>query len=290
MSECIARLGGARLEPVDLLVGPAHDLLNDSTFSNLQRLCSSGLVGVAAAAPPCSAFSRARLRPGGPPPVRTLNHPKGIPDPTLSQAKELQTSSLLHSRTRFLLHLVACRGGLIWLENPSSSLLWLDPDVTAWCRLTAPHGATVAASPASRPAGTPAKSVLHCTSPGPSSAMTLGLLLLHLYVRIRLVFTPLCPAREHQMAPFLHETRPRTRTLWPSHWRNWLHPGSRRLPPRLRPCHWWTGRLCFLHVCLGLISNIGLKMALVRAARLARPRHLPVTPSAIFARHGPVVC
>ena len=70
---------------------------------------------------------------------------KGIPDPTPSQAKELQTSSLLHSRTRFLLHLVACRGGLIWLENPSSSLLWLDPDVTAWCRLTAPHGATVAA-------------------------------------------------------------------------------------------------------------------------------------------------
>ena len=145
VSACIARLGFARLEPIDLLVGPAHDLLNDSTFSNLQRLCASGLVGVAAAAPPCSAFSRARLRSGGPPPVRTLNHPRGIPDPTPSQAKELHMSSLLHSRTRFLLHLVACRGGLIWLENPSSSLPWLDPDVTAWCRLTAPHGATVAA-------------------------------------------------------------------------------------------------------------------------------------------------
>ena len=145
VSSCIASLGGARLEPVDILVGPAHDLLNDSTFMNLQRLCSSGLVGVAAAAPPCSAFSRARLLPGGPPPVRTLRHPKGILNPTASQAKELETSSLLHSRTRFLLHLVACRGGLVWLENPSSSLLWMDPEVTAWCRLTAPYAATVAA-------------------------------------------------------------------------------------------------------------------------------------------------
>ena len=63
------------------MVGPAHDLLDDSTFQNLQRLCSSGLVGVAAAAPPCAAFSRARLRQGGPPPVRTLLHPTGIPHP-----------------------------------------------------------------------------------------------------------------------------------------------------------------------------------------------------------------
>ena len=138
-------MGGARLEPIDVLVGPAHDLLNDSTFWNLQRLCSSGLVGAAAAAPPCSAFSRARLRPGGPPPVRTLKHPMGIPNPTASQATELEVSSLLHARTRFLLHLVSCRGGLVWIENPSSSLLWLDPEVVAWCRLTAPYAATVAA-------------------------------------------------------------------------------------------------------------------------------------------------
>ena len=130
---------------MDILVGPAHDLLDDLTFQNLQRLCSSGLVGVAAAAPPCAAFSRARLRQGGPPPVRTVSHPTGIPEPSASQAKELEVSALLHSRTRHLLHLVACRGGLIWLENPSSSLLWLDPEVIAWCRLTAPFMATVAA-------------------------------------------------------------------------------------------------------------------------------------------------
>ena len=145
VSHAIAELGLARLEPVDVLVGPAHNLLDDLTFQNLQRLCSSGLIGVAAAAPPCAAFSRARLRQGGPPPVRTVSHPTGIPQPSASQAKELETSALLHSRTRHLLHLVACRGGMIWLENPSSSLLWLDPEVIAWCRLTAPFMATVAA-------------------------------------------------------------------------------------------------------------------------------------------------
>ena len=69
----------------------------------------------------------------------------GIPNPTASQATELEASSLLHARTRFLLHLVSCRGGLVWIENPSSSLLWLDPEVVAWCRLTAPYAATVAA-------------------------------------------------------------------------------------------------------------------------------------------------
>ena len=77
--------------------------------------------------------------------MRTLLHPTGIPHPSASQAKELETSALLHSRARHLLHLVAGRGGMIWLENPSSSLLWLDPEVLAWCRLAAPFMATVAA-------------------------------------------------------------------------------------------------------------------------------------------------
>ena len=77
--------------------------------------------------------------------MRTVLHPTGIPQPSVSQAKELETSALLHSRTRHLLHLVAGRGGMIWIENPSSSLLWRDPEVIAWCRLTAPFMATVAA-------------------------------------------------------------------------------------------------------------------------------------------------
>ena len=116
------------LEQVDRLAGSASDGLGDATFLNLCRLCSSGLVGAAGAAPPCAAFSRARLRPGGPPPVRAL--PTGIPAPTASQRRELEVSATQSSS-------LALPGGVPWGENPSSSLLWMDPVVVKWLRL--PH-------------------------------------------------------------------------------------------------------------------------------------------------------
>ena len=47
-------------------------------------------------------------------PVRTLRHPTGIPHTTPGQACELAESSKLHERSRYLLSLVATRGGLIW--------------------------------------------------------------------------------------------------------------------------------------------------------------------------------
>ena len=135
-----------------LLSGEHIDLLHDETFASLSRLCASGLVGAAAAAPPCSAFSRARLLPGGPPPIRTISHPRGKDRLSPPQATELATSSLIHVRCRELLAVVAARGGLIWLENPTSSLLWLDSQVMAWCRTHTPFASTVAACAHSVPA------------------------------------------------------------------------------------------------------------------------------------------
>ena len=134
----------ARFEPVDLLAGSALDVSDDATYSTLCRLCASGLVGACCAAPPCSAYSRARLMKSGPPPVRTPSFPLGLPNLSAQQQRELHMSALLHQRTRHLLSLVAARGGLIFLENPASSLLWLDPEVMAWVRAFAPFGASVA--------------------------------------------------------------------------------------------------------------------------------------------------
>ena len=99
----------------------------------------------AAAAPPCASFSRARLRPGGPLPVRTVRHPTGVPAPALAQSSELSVSSSLHSRARHFLSLVGAHGGLILLENPASSLLWLDPSVRAWLLVHAPFCTHIAA-------------------------------------------------------------------------------------------------------------------------------------------------
>ena len=144
-TSAVAALGLCRLEPLDLLHGSGFNLLDDRPFDELCTLASSGLVGAACAAPPCSSFSRARLRPGGPHPVRTLAYPTGIPAPSDRQRAELELSSALHARTRTFLALVASRGGFILLENPSSSLLWKDPAVQSRLRTHAPFSSHAAA-------------------------------------------------------------------------------------------------------------------------------------------------
>ena len=107
---------------VDLFAGASAPL-----SANLCSLACSGIVA------------------GGPLPVRTPQFPTGIPSPSPTQAAELRTSSLLHERARHCLALVAAHGGLIILENPSSSLLWLDPAVRSWLAVHAPYCCHVAA-------------------------------------------------------------------------------------------------------------------------------------------------
>ena len=47
--------------------------------------------------------------------------------------------------SRRILSLVVQRGGVIILENPTSSLVWLDPACVSWCRLWIRRAANVAA-------------------------------------------------------------------------------------------------------------------------------------------------
>ena len=137
----------ARFEPVDLLAGSALDIADDDTLPCCV-VCALPVVW-ARVAPrllaPCAAFSRARLLPPGPAPVRTPAFPTGLPTLSARQSRELHTSALLHERTRVLLALVASQGGLIILENPVSSILWLNRQVMSWVRAHSPFGAAVAA-------------------------------------------------------------------------------------------------------------------------------------------------
>ena len=145
MSEAISQLGGDRISPIDSLHGEQIDLLCPRHQASLRRLCSSGLVRVVCAAPPCASFSRSRLRPGGPPAVRTPSHPGGIPNPTRRQQDELSRSDALHSFTRELLSLVLLQGGIVVLENPTSSLLWLTSECQHWIRHHALSATQIAA-------------------------------------------------------------------------------------------------------------------------------------------------
>ena len=47
--------------PIDILVSPEVDLLNDLFFEDLLRLCASGLFAYCGASPPCSEFSLLKL-------------------------------------------------------------------------------------------------------------------------------------------------------------------------------------------------------------------------------------
>ena len=145
VTNAFKRLGLLCLQPIDLLHGSGVDVLCPEHKQRLRKLCASGVVGLALAAPPCGAFSLARLKPGGPRPVRTPQFPDGLSDLRPDQARELQLSQELHDLARELLALVSMRGGIILFENPTSSLTWKTRGSEAWMRQFTPYLASVAA-------------------------------------------------------------------------------------------------------------------------------------------------
>ena len=91
--------------PIDILVSPEMDLLNDLFFEELLRLCASGLVAYCGTSPPCSEFSLLKLRSPGPKPIRTYEFPLGIPDPNPQETQRLiQIRELLHRAIHCLQH------------------------------------------------------------------------------------------------------------------------------------------------------------------------------------------
>ena len=118
LSVAMAKRNSDRFEAVDLIFGPAFDLLDDVHFEALCGLASSGLVGAAAVAPVCSEFSPLKLLPQGPNAVRAPWALDGFPDNDWRATLAVQESQLLHDRARELLSRVAAAGGCIMLENP----------------------------------------------------------------------------------------------------------------------------------------------------------------------------
>ena len=50
-----------------------------------------------------------------------------VPGLSPAQSKKVQDSREIHSRRRALLYAVMCKGGVGVLEQPPSSLAWLEP-------------------------------------------------------------------------------------------------------------------------------------------------------------------
>ena len=128
LSQAAARASKARFQPFDIMIDAEHDILNDNIYESLLQLCWSGCIGLATSAPPCKEYSRLKMKPGGPPPLRTPEHMDGLPHLNKAQLEKVRQSKEIHRRGRQLLYAVMSKGGIGILEQPPSSLAWLEPE------------------------------------------------------------------------------------------------------------------------------------------------------------------
>ena len=137
LSSAIRDMGLATLSPLDFhekLGGKDHDLLDPRVVELILRLARGGAIVLCHAGGPCGSFSRVRLIPGGPPPVRTDLYPGGIPNPSPAQKRELDTSEEIHRNIIHILRTVRLYGGATTWETSFGSFATKLPFVEEFLR------------------------------------------------------------------------------------------------------------------------------------------------------------
>ena len=118
----------------DILLDLRLDLLDDSKFLQLLELCASGAVAYGAFSPSCGEYSRLKLKPGGPPPLRDPNHIDGLPGLDSQSTLKLQNSFTMLDRCCQCLLAIYSSGGHGHLEQPPTAMSWQEPSVQQWLR------------------------------------------------------------------------------------------------------------------------------------------------------------
>ena len=119
--------------PIDILLDSTHDLLQDCTFERLLRLAFAGRFAFAHASPPCTEYSRLKLRPGpGHPPCRSPEHLQGLPSNDHAAILRVVRSRTVLERCVQILLAVYQSGGHCDLEQPHNALSWLEPAVQGY--------------------------------------------------------------------------------------------------------------------------------------------------------------
>jgi hypothetical protein len=122
---------GGDVVKFDILLRTQDGLLDATAFSRLLKLAASGLVAYYACSPACCQYSRLKLRPGGPPALRTPDHLDGVPGLSSDDLAKVQDSNLMLKRCVQLLQVVIAAGGHGHLEQPSLATSWEEPVVRA---------------------------------------------------------------------------------------------------------------------------------------------------------------
>ena len=97
------------------------DVLDSAFFSGLRQLAYGGHLDALHGGPPCSTWSRVRLAPGGPPPVRFRARPFGLADLSKARRGECRKGSELFLRHLGLHQGVSRIGGSATLEHPADA-------------------------------------------------------------------------------------------------------------------------------------------------------------------------
>ena len=129
---------GCACFPVDILLSPTMDILDNSFYEPLLRVCASGIVSYGAGAPNCGEYSRLKLRAGGPPALRTPDYLQGLPNLSPTQLSKVQSSFELMVRIVICLELVYSSGGHVHLGQPTNSMAWLERRCIAFHQVLCP--------------------------------------------------------------------------------------------------------------------------------------------------------
>ncbi len=74
-------------------------------------MCASGVIAYGAFAPACCEYSRSKLKPGGPKPLRHPDRLEGLDNPTAAETQRLQESYIVLARCCACLEAIHSSGG-----------------------------------------------------------------------------------------------------------------------------------------------------------------------------------
>ncbi|CAE7250633.1 unnamed protein product, partial [Symbiodinium pilosum] len=141
LTHAMERLGCDCFHPFDIAFAPGLDILDDSRYRLLLRVACSGIVGAGWSAPPRKAYSRLKLRKPGPKALRTPEFMQGVPGLSEDELLRVSQSAEVHARSRRVTSCIREAG----LEQPPSSMAWLEEDNVTLLRELCAHCSHVAA-------------------------------------------------------------------------------------------------------------------------------------------------
>ena len=125
---------GGNCFPFDVLVDVSYDIFDDVVFERLLRICASGIVGYNANSPACKEYSRLKLKPKGPPALRTPEFLDGKPGISAEDLLSVQESRLMLTRCVLCASLTFDAGGHSHLEQPPrGAIIYFDLSLLLHC-------------------------------------------------------------------------------------------------------------------------------------------------------------